>query len=166
MTLYEVTAMARRDALLRLHKSLVARSAALRDALAGEVENLRGIRADQTGDSADGAFDSGSEEVSTQLAELEARELNQIDRALARLAQGAYGTCEVCQKKIPVARLNALPYSTTCINCQREMEGFSACAVVRRDGGDWQKIDNSDPALEDLREVDLTNIKRDLSRNP
>jgi DnaK suppressor protein len=140
----------------------VARSAALRDALAGEVENLRRIRTDQTGDSADGAFDSGSEEISTQLAELEARELNQIDRALTRLTQGKYGICEVCQEKIPVARLNALPYSTTCINCQRKMDGYPGCAG-RRYGGDWEKIDNADPAPEDQREVDLTNIKRDLS---
>src|SRR5262245_4342809 len=116
--------MARRDALLRLHKSLLARRAALRNALAGELEDLRKFRTDQTGDSADVAFDSGSEEISTQLAELEARELNQIERALTRLKQGTYGICEVCQGKIPVARLNALPYSTTCINCQREMESY------------------------------------------
>ena len=157
--------MARRDALLRLHKSLVARGAALGDALAGEVENLRSIRTDQTGgDSADGAFDSGSEEISTQLAELEARELNQIHRALTRLTQGTYGICEVCQEKIPVARLNALPYSTTCVNCQREMEGYPGRAG-RRHGGDWEKVNSAAPALEDQREVDLANIKRDLSSN-
>jgi DnaK suppressor protein len=156
--------MARRDVLLRLYKSLVARGAALGDALAGEVENLRGIRTDQTGDSADGAFDSGSEEISTQLAELEARELNQIHRALTRLTQGTYGICEVCQHKIPVARLSALPYSTTCINCQREMEGHPGCAG-RRDGRDWERIGNADPALEDQRAVDLANMKRDLSSN-
>jgi DnaK suppressor protein len=155
--------MARRDVLLRLHKSLVARDAALRDALAGEVRNLRRIRTDQTGDSADGAFDSGSEEISTQLAGLEARELNQIHRALTRLTQGTYGICELCKKKIPVARLSTLPYSTTCINCQREMEANPGCAGLR-DGGDWEKIDNMEPALEDQRDVDLTNIERDLSR--
>jgi hypothetical protein len=48
--------MARRDALLRLHKSLLARSAALRDALAGQVANLRRFRNDQGGDSADEAL--------------------------------------------------------------------------------------------------------------
>jgi DnaK suppressor protein len=124
------------------------------------------MRTDQTGDCADGAFDSGSEEISTQLAELEARELNQIHRALTRLTQGTYGICEVCQKKIPVARLNALPYSTTCINCQREMEGYpgSACAAWR-DGGDWENIDSAAAALEDQREVDLTTMQREWSSN-
>ena len=113
--------MARRDALLRLHKSLVARGSALRKALAGELADLR-FKTTDTGDSADAAFDAGSEEVSSQLAELEARELSQIERALARIKQGSYGSCELCQAKIPVARLNILPYSTTCVNCQREME--------------------------------------------
>ena len=158
--------MARRDVLLRLHKSLMARSAALRNALAGEVENLRSIRTDQTGDSADGAFDSGSEEISTQLAELEARELNQIDRALTRLTQGKYGICEVCQEKIPVARLNALPYSTTCIKCKREMEGYAGSGSAGlREGGDWEKIGMTEAALEDQRDGDRTTIKRVASRN-
>ena len=57
----------------------------------------------------DAAFDSGSDEVSSQLAELEARELAQIERAVARLKQGNFGVCEGCQKKIAIARLNALP---------------------------------------------------------
>jgi DnaK suppressor protein len=114
--------MARRDALLRLHKSLVARRAVLRDALASEVEDLAKTRTGQTGDSVDKAFDSGFEEISTQLAELEARELNQIERALTRITEGKYGTCELCQEKIPVARLNTLPYCTTCINCQWKMD--------------------------------------------
>src|ERR1700678_532716 len=112
--------MARRDALLHLHKALMARRAELLKRLGGELEDLRNYKAtDATGDSADAAFDSGSEEIASQLAELEARELSQVDRAVTRLKQGIYGVCEGCQCKIPVARLNALPYSTACIKCQR-----------------------------------------------
>ena len=95
--------MARRDALLRLYKALQARRAALRNALAGELENLGRCQTDQTGDSADGAADSGSEEISSELAEMKARELHQIERALARLEHGKYGTCELCQAKIAAA---------------------------------------------------------------
>jgi RNA polymerase-binding transcription factor len=156
--------MARRDALLRLHKSLMARRAALGHALAGEVENMRRFRPDQAGDSADAAFDAGSEEISTQLAELEARELNQIERALTRLKQGTYGSCEVCQRKIPVTRLNALPYSTTCINCQREMEGYPGWES-RRGGRGWETIDDAEPARAEQRDIDLADLERDLSRD-
>ena len=79
-------------------------------------------------DAADVAFEAGSDEMTSQLAELDSRELSQIDRALIRLKQGTYGLCEACQKKIPVGRLNALPYTTHCIECQREMD----CQDARR----------------------------------
>lgn len=153
--------MARRDALLRLHKTLLARRAALRKALAGELADLRNFKA-EAGDSADVAFDSGSEEISTQLAELEARELSQIERALARMKQGIYGVCELCQGKIPVARLNALPYSTTCIECQREMENYPGGVWGGR-GGDWEKVFNAGTPLEEEREINLSEIEMDLS---
>jgi DnaK suppressor protein len=119
---------------------------------------------DASGDSADVAFDSGSDEISSQLAELEARELNQIERALARLKQGTYGLCEICQGKIPVARLNALPYSTTCIDCQREMESYPGWEH-RRGAGDWEKVVEAEAPLEERREVDLSDLEMDLSSN-
>jgi RNA polymerase-binding transcription factor DksA len=40
-----------------------------------------------------------------------------IDTALIRLKNGSYGTCAICGEKIPDARLDALPYVTTCVNC-------------------------------------------------
>jgi len=153
--------MARRDALLRLHKTLEARRAALRKALAGELADLRHSQA-AAGDSADVAFDSGSDEIATQLVELEARELNQIERALARIKQGIYGICESCQKKIPVARLNALPYSTTCIECQREMEHYPDMEGGRG-GRDWTKVYDSGSSTEEDREVNLSEIEMDIS---
>jgi DnaK suppressor protein len=155
--------MARRDALLRLHKTLVARGTALRKALAGELADLR-LKTTDTGDSADAAFDAGSEEIASQLAELEARELSQIERALARIKQGTYGLCEYCQVRIPVARLNALPYSTTCVQCQREMETSPGWAG-RHGGADWEKVSDAEAPIEDQREVDLSNLEMDLSAN-
>lgn len=155
--------MARRDALIRLHKTLMTRATALRKALAGELEDLRNSKArDSTGDAADAAFDTGSEAVASQLAELEARELNQIDRALARMKQGSYGLCEMCQIKIPVARLNVLPYSTTCVRCQRDMETYPGLAD-RRGANNWEKVSEADSPLEEQKEVDLSDIEMDLS---
>jgi DnaK suppressor protein len=156
--------MARRDALLRLHKTLVARGNALRKALAGELQDLRKFNTvASTGDTADAAFDAGNEEVASQLAELEARELSQIERALARMKQGTYGLCEVCQTKIPVARLNALPYSTTCVKCQREMETYGGWPN-RHGDTDWEKVSEIEP-VDEQREVDLSDIEMDLSGN-
>ena len=156
--------MARRDALLRLHKSLVARRGELRKRLGGELSDLRNVKAvDPTGDSADAAFDSGSEEIASQLAELEARELSKIDRALLRMKQGIYGVCEGCQCKIPVARLNALPYSTTCVSCQREMEVYGDYSG---DGSkaSWEKVSEAGSPMEDQPEIDLSDLEMDLSK--
>src|ERR1700730_1770438 len=144
--------MARRDALLRLHRSLMGRRDELRKRLGGELQDLRGFQGDaSTGDSADLAFDSGSEEVTSQLAELESRELSQVERALGKLKQGTYGLCEGCQKKILVARLNALPFITTCIECQREMEMYGSWGG-RGGAGNWEKVSESEAPLEEQRE--------------
>jgi DnaK suppressor protein len=156
--------MARQEALLRLHKSLMARRAELRRRLGGELEDLRNIKAtDPTGDSADAAFDSGSEEIASQLAELESRELTQIERALQRMKQGTYGLCEGCQVRIPVARLNALPYSTTCVKCQREVELYGQWSDEPA-GQNWEKVSDSEGPQDDQPEIDLNDLEMDLSK--
>ena len=48
------------------------------------------------------------------LADLEAR-YSGVVAALERIEKGAYGVCEVCGKKIELARLTADPTATTCI---------------------------------------------------
>jgi DnaK suppressor protein len=153
--------MARRDALLRLHKSLTARRAELRKRIGKELADLGGTDAASSGDSADAAFDASGEELSSQLAELEAKELSQVERALHQLKRGTYGICEACAAKIPVARLNALPYSTLCIKCQREMEtngGF----WNGRGAHSWDRV--SDHEGGEDREVDLSDLEMDLSK--
>lgn len=74
------------------------------------------------GDVIDAALDSTQDEISSQLAEVESRELASIENALQQMQIGRYGVCEICNSKIPMARLNALPYATMCIACQRDVE--------------------------------------------
>jgi RNA polymerase-binding transcription factor len=152
--------MARQEALLRLHTTLLARRDHLRKKLEEELANLRNSG---TGDTADVAFESGSDEMASQLAEFDARELTQIERALARLKQGTYGLCESCQKKIPVGRLNALPYSTLCIECQREMERYPNWDG-RANGGNWEHVLDPSSLYED-KEVRLSDLETDLTTN-
>lgn len=154
--------MARRDALLRLHKSLISRRDELRKRIGGELKDLRNFGSGDTGDSADLAFDAGSDEVASRLAELESRELTKIESALTKLKQGTYGVCEGCQKKIPVTRLNALPFSTTCIECQREMEGYGTWGG-RGGQVNWDKVSDHPAPLEEQREVNISDIEMDFS---
>lgn len=45
--------------------------------------------------------------------------LHKVQHALTLIESGAYGLCESCGKQIPVARLDALPYATLCVDCAR-----------------------------------------------
>ena len=42
----------------------------------------------------------------------------QVERALERVREGAYGVCESCGHRIPAARLKFQPAATRCVECQ------------------------------------------------
>lgn len=44
--------------------------------------------------------------------------LKEIDKALSRLVEGRYGVCQGCERDIPAARLEILPYAARCVACQ------------------------------------------------
>jgi DnaK suppressor protein len=125
--------MARKDALVNMRTILVRRRDALRSALAGDLSLLKELRSESPGDVVDAAYDSAQDEISSQLAEVESRELASIENALERMKAGKYGQCEVCGGRIPMARLNALPYATMCIDCQRELERSGSSGSSIRD---------------------------------
>ena len=43
--------------------------------------------------------------------------LAMVDESLERIADGSYGDCDECGKPIPVARLEARPYTKLCVDC-------------------------------------------------
>jgi DnaK suppressor protein len=133
--------MARKDALLRLTARLIARRDALRKALNGDLDSFRKFsELSVVGDSVDAAVDSANDEICSQLVEIESRELSQIEHALQRIADGVYGRCEFCNGKIFEARLNALPYTNTCIDCQREHERAGQTRALEPDSKRWAKV--------------------------
>lgn len=155
--------MARQDALLRLHKTLFARRTELRKRLGMELESLAHVKhSSASGDAADAAFEASGEEMASQLAELEAKELAQVERALRRLKAGTYGKCEACSVRIPVARLNALPYSTLCIKCQREMEAEGGW-LGGRSAEDWGRLGEGGDPMAD-RDLNISDLEIDLSK--
>src|SRR5919202_2072690 len=50
------------------------------------------------------------------------QELDDVERALDRIADGSYGLCQVCGSPINLERLEARPAATLCIRHQRERE--------------------------------------------
>ena len=114
--------MGRKESIYKLREVLLKRRSALRKALAGDLTELEALRDAAGGDEVDLALDSAYDEMSAQLAEMESRELIQIEKALERMEEGTYGICEITGKPIPLARLQALPYTTVRIDAQRELE--------------------------------------------
>ena len=58
-----------------------------------------------------------SREFALTTLERERRNLVEIEEALARLKKGEYGICSFCGKKLPEARLRAIPWATICVPC-------------------------------------------------
>lgn len=157
--------MLRKDALLRLHARLVARRDALRKALSGDVDSYYEMAAlDTVGDNVDAAVDNANDEISSQLVEIESRELGQIEHALERIVAGSYGHCEFCNGKIGDARLNALPYTSSCIDCQRENERTGQAYHTVGNDHRWDKISekNFDDADPDSQ-IKLSDYEMDMS---
>lgn len=48
--------------------------------------------------------------------------LNDIERALEKIADGSYGICDRCGAKIFLGRLEAIPWANQCIECQQASE--------------------------------------------
>jgi RNA polymerase-binding transcription factor DksA len=68
--------------------------------------------------------DRDSEGLETMIA-LERTEgglLNQVNSALGRIEQGSFGRCEGCGGEILRERLEALPYTPYCVQCERRHE--------------------------------------------
>jgi RNA polymerase-binding transcription factor DksA len=46
--------------------------------------------------------------------------LNDVNRALVRIAKGTYGKCKYCGQEIDERRLKARPESGSCVKCKQE----------------------------------------------
>lgn len=68
-------------------------------------------------DWSENAVESENDEVLESMGSLAIDEIRKIRRALSRIDDETYGTCELCGKQIAKKRLEALPYATTCITC-------------------------------------------------
>ena len=148
--------MARKESLSSLKEVLIRRRDALRSALAGDLSLLRELRQQSSGDLLDAALDSAQDELSSQLAEVESRELANIELALERIRTGEYGACDGCGEGIPLARLQALPYATMCIQCQREAEKHGDRGGAT---GNWNRVTDS---IFDA-DISLNDIEMDVS---
>lgn len=57
-----------------------------------------------------------------KLKERERKLLKKIDKAIEKIENNEYGTCEACGQEIDIKRLEARPVTDLCIDCKTEQE--------------------------------------------
>ena len=106
---------------------------ALRNQLNGDVSHLSDEALRKNGDAggnlsntpihmADLGTDNFEQEFTLSLIESEEGRMKEINAALDRIEHGGFGRCEECQKAIPKARLQALPFTRFCVDCARKLQ--------------------------------------------
>jgi len=100
----------------RLTRDVEMAEEALRDDVVspGELSNLHTHSADQSVDGMDKQI---------AIAQNEEYLLEEVEAALARIEQGVYGTCDNCSREIARERLDAIPYTSLCIECAQRQAG-------------------------------------------
>lgn len=73
-------------------------------------------------DVVDKAESSYTKEFLLSLSDTERDQLMLIDEALRRLDKDDFGLCQLCSREISRKRLDALPWTPYCINCQEKAE--------------------------------------------
>jgi DnaK suppressor protein len=72
------------------------------------------------GDLADQASGNNEVHIQLKLKQTDAKILQAIEDALARIEKGTYGICRDCGEPVAPARLNAIPWTRVCITCKEK----------------------------------------------
>lgn len=73
-------------------------------------------------DPTDRATVESDRNLTLRIRDRERKLRNKIEEALARMEDGTFGICELCEEEIGFKRLEARPVTTLCINCKSEQE--------------------------------------------
>ena len=87
-----------------------------------DLSAVRDQNKDEGMDTYDLASDARDKEINLILGDRDREKVQAIDEALGRIDQNEYGMCESCESDIAEARLQALPFTRLCVNCQAERE--------------------------------------------
>ena len=105
------------------HDALSAQRTALAEQVAALRADLAGIVAASAGDNADDEHDPEGATIAFERAQTAAlldraeERMDALDRALARVGDGTYGTCARCGRPIGADRLEARSDAETCVTC-------------------------------------------------
>jgi RNA polymerase-binding transcription factor len=87
-----------------------------------ELKAEREANKDEGMDTYDLASEERDREINFILSDRERVKIKQVDDALERMDEHSYGVCESCGLEIAEERLQAMPFSRLCRDCQQDQE--------------------------------------------
>ncbi len=112
----------RKKFLAKVRESLAEMKTRLLAEMQSELKAEREGNKDEGMDTYDLASEERDREISFILSDRERVKIKQIDDALARLEDRSYGVCESCGLEIGEERLQAMPFTRLCRDCQQDQE--------------------------------------------
>jgi DnaK suppressor protein len=106
----------------QFERRLRQRQKELEQALASTVEQALSSAVNDAQDVADQAVAGYQKEMLFSQGTVRNAQLRLVKQALNRLADGSYGDCVRCYQAIGAKRIEALPWTPYCINCQERLE--------------------------------------------
>ena len=86
--------------------------------ITASLSNRDQIAIEKAADAIDEVQLAGERELAIRNLDRESVLFRQVRGALARIADGTYGTCLHCDEEINPKRLHAVPWTAFCIRCQ------------------------------------------------
>jgi DnaK suppressor protein len=106
----------------QFRKRLETRQQELRQMVSRNQQDGRSADEEATQDIADRAASSYTKEFLFSQSNNDRQLLQMVDGALARIREGSFGECASCGKEINPKRLEAVPWTRHCIECQEKAE--------------------------------------------
>ena len=103
-------------------KKLVTRREELARGILRTEQEGREADEDPTVDLADKAANSYTKEFLFGQTHNDRSMLQLVDDALTRIKEGTFGECDSCHEELQQKRLEAVPWTRDCINCQEKKE--------------------------------------------
>ena len=103
-------------------KRLEERQRELRNAMARTAQDGRAADLESAQDIADRAASSYTKEFLFHQSNNDRQLLQMVDGALDRIREGNFGECISCGNEINPKRLEAVPWTRHCIECQEKLE--------------------------------------------
>lgn len=103
-------------------KRLETRQQELRRMVTRTEQDGRTVDEDSAQDIADRAASSYTKEFLFHQSNNDRQLLQMVENALSRIREGTFGECISCGKDINAKRLDAVPWTRHCIECQEKLE--------------------------------------------